>query len=195
MIDETTVASLSWFDYLIPTAHAQTPTEYGPFDFGNNYVGPTTTGGGGSSSGGGGGGGSRSPVCRAFTATLSNAVVTLAWETERGDELTIEADGTKLFGTDDDAVVDSGTYDTDWSGNTTYVLTVKDGTRRDVCETEIDFAGGQGGPVPQVLGEQVSVVPEGGAHAGGGGASPLNIPAPSPLVAALTSLASRRKNG
>jgi hypothetical protein len=49
-------------EFIIPTAHAQTPTTYGPYDFGNVFRGGGDGGGGGGGGGGGsssGGGGSR----------------------------------------------------------------------------------------------------------------------------------------
>lgn len=175
---------------LIPTAHAQTPTTYGPFNFGNVAADTTTTGGGGSSTGGGGG--SAAPLCQEFTAVRSGNEVVLTWDTTRGTEMMIEVDGTEIYATTDNATTEEGSINVNYTGDVTYVLTVSRGSRSDDCEATIDSDGRGGVPTPQVLGEQVSVVPVGAPNTGAGGALPLNIPTPSPYVAALAIMAPRR---
>lgn len=194
VIDESvTVAEVNSFaalvmNLLIPTAQAQTPTTYGAFNFGNAFGGPISTGGGNTNSGGGG---SSSPRCQAFDATVSGGKATFSWDTTRGRDLFITADGVEIFSTTDDDEVDEGTFATNFDNDATYELTVERGNRDDSCEAEFPNGRG-GGPTPQVLGDQVSVVPLGAADAGAGGAAPITIPTASPFVAALFSLAPRR---
>lgn len=137
-----------------------------------------------------GGGGSSSPVCRAFDIDRNGDTVTLTWETVRGSELSIAADGTEIFSTSDNSEVSSFSFDTQYSSGTEYELVVSRGSRDDNCFVTISDGGG-GSPEPegQVLGEQVSVVPLGAADTGAGGSAPLGeLPAlPRGIVALFTS--------
>lgn len=171
---------------LIPTAHAQTPTMYGPFNFGNVTGGTVTPSGGPRP-----GGGSSGPRCREFTADRNGATVLLAWETSRGTEMFITADGVEIFTTTDDDVVDEGTFEASYNGNVRYELTVERGSRDDTCEASLTSGGGSDSG--RVLGEQVSAIPLGSANAGAGGAAPLSFPSPAPFVAAVVSLPARRR--
>lgn len=170
---EVVAASLAdrVFAMLVPTAHAAVIATYGPYNFGNNQNPITPTSSGGSSSGGGG---SSSPRCDVFTVIQENDDLTLTWETRRGNELTIEADGTEIYTEDDDDIVDEGSITIDNDGQEDFELTVSRGSRSDSCE--VSLSDGQGGtPTPQILGEQVSVVPQGAPDAGVGGSSTTNL--------------------
>ena len=150
-------------NYIVPTAHADVlaKTVYGDYNFGNNEVVTITT----LSSGGGG---STKPSCRLFESDISDGEITLTWETRRGRELTITADGTEVFSTDNEDRVDAGRFITS-IGATLYELTVSKGSREDTCIIELD------GPEGRVLGEQVSLVPNGAPDAGAGGAAPTTL--------------------
>lgn len=180
---------------LVPTAHAQTPTTYGPFNFGNFFTGSTDSSDS-SNNDRSRGGGSSNPRCEALEATQDGDTVTLTWDTFRGQELTIDADGTEIFATDDDDEVDEGFLNVAASTGSEFELTVFRGSRSDDCRVTIgdDSTGRGGGPTPEVLGEQVSVVPVGGASAGAGGAAPapVSIPSATPFVAAMLVMAPRR---
>ena len=159
------------FALIIPTAHAAVIDVYGPYNFGNSK-----------SSGGGGdpgdgvdpdddtvqrsgrrGGGSARVSCESLALSGSDGVYTLAWETKRGDQLSITQNGTEIYETDSSDEVDSGSVFVT-TKNAEYELTVKGGSRSDTC---IITASGNG----QVLGEQVSVLPLGAANTGSGGTS------------------------
>jgi hypothetical protein len=138
----------------------------------------TVSSGGGSN---GGGGGSSRPVCEAFilsdTNFVSGATSTLSWETRRGRELSITANGVEIFATTTDAVVDAGTTTVVATERTTYELTVTRGSRTDTCSvghsnpSRSGGSRGSGGGSPEVLGEQVSTVPVGAPNTGFGGAA------------------------
>lgn len=193
VVDETLTAGEndSFFamimDVIIPTAHAQTPTSYGPYNFGNVFTGTVVT-----TSGGGGGGGSPAPRCDLFTAEVDGDEINFAWETRYGRDLTIDADGVEVYDETDDDVVEEGSFTIDNDGQTLFELTVYKGTRHDECVVELaDSSSSANTPTPQVLGEQVSVVPMGAPDAGAGGTSP-QIPSVAPWTAMLAT--TMRKN-
>jgi len=146
------------FNFLFTVAHAEVIDINGNFNFGNDFTG----GGGGSS--GGGGGSSSSPRCNAFTLEDD----TLSWETSRGYDLDITKDGDEIFSTSNDDIVDEGTYKITPKAGATYVLTVNRGSKKDTCTIKL--------PKPEILGEQVAIVPTGAPNAGAGGAAPFQIP-------------------
>lgn len=57
--------------------------------------------------------------------------------------------------------------------------------------SESSGGGGSADPVPEVAGEQVTIIPAGPVNAGSGGASPIEIPR-TPLIAGLLTLARRK---
>ncbi|MDA8597226.1 hypothetical protein N9L26_02715 [Candidatus Pacebacteria bacterium] len=150
---------------------------------GNNNPG---SGGNNSSGGSSGGGGSVSPRCDAFDLTEDDGVYTLTWETRRGEELTIDENGSEIYATDNEDIVDEGNLVVNPAGSTTYDLTVIDGRRDDTCSVTLD------GPTPQVLGDQVSAVPLGAANAGAGGASGAPLSSLPFFIGTLLALASIR---
>ncbi|HMA77521.1 MAG TPA: SdrD B-like domain-containing protein, partial [Candidatus Paceibacterota bacterium] len=109
----------------------------------------------------GGGGGSRGPVCEAFTLAdttfVSGATSTLMWETRFGNEVVITANGTEIFATTTDDVVDMGSTAVLATELTTYELTVSRGSRTDTCSVAHTRPGGGsgsssgiGGGTPQI---------------------------------------------
>lgn len=163
------------FAFFFPTAHAAVLDTLGLFNFGNNE-----SDGGGISVSGGGGGGSSSPRCVAFTASDDGGGVLLEWKTSRGEELVITGNGTELYSTKIDSIVDDGSFLA--GGGTEFELTVSRGSRKDTCTASL---GGGGSPEGQVLGEQVSVVPLGAADTGAGGGAPIPQSVPLSFVAAI----------
>lgn len=189
--DDTLLARL--YAWVLPVVYAQSPTVYGPFNFGNVFTGTGGGNGSGPTSGSNpSGGGSGAPFCQSFTATLSGSVVTLAWDTTRGTNVKIERAGVELFYSTDDDITDEGTFETPYVADAVYELTVARGGRADTCTAAVNFAGGQGGGTPQVLGDQVAAVPLGAASAGAGGATPVSVPQPQPASAILLAPLARR---
>lgn len=124
---------------------------------------------------GGGGGGTSNPKCDSLTFTDG----WLEWETHYGKDLSVTANGIKIFTSDDDAEVSDGSLYVGSASLVDYILTVNHNSKNDVCEVSSSFLGGVGGDFPlvgQVLGEQVSAVPYGAPNAGAGGASPVELP-------------------
>ncbi|MCB9812103.1 hypothetical protein H6778_00385 [Candidatus Nomurabacteria bacterium] len=192
---ETALAPVNSFlasllDMFLPAvALAQTPTTYGSYDFGNVFTGggdDDDDGNGGCA--GCGGGGARPPRCE-FSIEGSGSAAKLVWETSYGRELWITANGEEIFRTTDEDEVDEGGFLYAVLADTDFELTVKRYSREETCQVSEgpSFGSGGSGPRPQVLGEQVSVVPIGAPHTGAGGAAPLSIPSPMPFVAALMS--------
>lgn len=180
----------SVMDFFIPTAHAQVAvTTFGPFNFGVVFVGPTIT-----TTGGGGGGGTPSPRCDLFEGDVSGDDIKLKWETRNGRDLKITANGVEIYKTSVLSSVDDDTFDTSFSGATEFELTVYRSTRNDTCTLTVGEDDGLGpvGPTPQVLGEQVSVVPLGAADAGAGGTSGSNLPSVFTILFLLASVATLR---
>lgn len=120
----------------------------------------------------GGGGGATSPVCSALT--LEDGM--LEWDTKLGKDLAVTANGAEIFSTDDEDEVDAGSLYVGSGGGVEYILTVNRFSKSDTCTVSSFGAGGDFPLVGQVLGEQVSVVPYGGAAAGAGGTAPAEIP-------------------
>ncbi|MCA9364162.1 hypothetical protein KC727_03000 [Candidatus Kaiserbacteria bacterium] len=121
-----------------------------------------------SPTGGGGGGGSTSPSCQAFGVSAYSFtpgdILTLDWETKKGEELSITANGIEIFSTTNGTVVDNGSLFVAPIGNTVYELTVSKGSKSDTCTADPVTSG-------EVLGAQTSVTPLGAADTGLGGAS------------------------
>jgi len=95
------------FAFFVPTAHAAVLDTFGLFNFGNNESETVVTNGDGDSPSDGGGG-SRRPRCTLLDISGSGVAYTLNWETRNGSQLSITQDGTEIFSTDDDDVVDAG---------------------------------------------------------------------------------------
>lgn len=178
----------SVINFFVPTVFAQTPypTSYGAYDFGNDYRG------------GGGGGGTPSPRCDLFTISSNTFEdgdeLTLSWETRNGTDVKIEANGVEIYSESNDSIVDEGEFEVTPTEDTEYELTVYRSTRNDTCTIEVTEVG-EGGPTPQVLGEQVSAVPLGAAATGAGGASPVQIPSATFAYVAALGAATRVRNG
>ena len=117
------------------------------------------------SGGGGGGGGSSSPRCQAFEVTVDAGEITLTWDTSRGSDMVIYADGIEVYTESDNSIVDEGSLTIAEAGQEEFELVVSRGSRDDSCT--VDLAG----PAPQVLGDQVSIVPQGAPDTGAGGTS------------------------
>ncbi len=140
----------------------------------------------------GGGGGATSPVCSALT--LEGGM--LKWDTKLGKDLAITANGAEIFSTDDEDEVDAGSLYVGSGGGVEYILTVNRFSKSDTCTVSSFGAGGDFPLVGQVLGEQVSVVPYGGAAAGAGGTAPVEIPHAQTLSAiVLRNLLQVARNG
>ncbi|MCA9365443.1 DUF642 domain-containing protein [Candidatus Kaiserbacteria bacterium] len=156
----------SVINFIIPTAYAEDDDydTYGDYNFGNDYVGITTFRSGG-------GGSTNAPSCRLFDAEQDGPDVKLIWETVRGSELSITANGTEIFSTSEDSTVDDGNFDTTISEDTVFELTVTKGVKSDSCEEEVLYGGGGTGPGGEVAGAQTSRIPTGAPDAGAGGGS------------------------
>ncbi len=164
--------------YMWPTAHAAVVATFGPFNFGNNQTssggGDSSDDGSDSSSSSGGGGGSQRLQCEEFTVRTTAIGDELTWETVGGRQLMITADGVEIFATSDNAEVKNGSYQAVGSTADSFTLTVERGSRSDTCSFQkSDGSGsGSGAPIPQVLGDQTTVVPVGAPLTGHGGAAP-----------------------
>ncbi|MBP6881020.1 MAG: DUF4114 domain-containing protein [Candidatus Pacebacteria bacterium] len=136
-----------------------------------------------------GGGGSTKPRCELLTLTDGM----LEWKTKNGKDLLITASGVEIFTTDDE--VDAGNLYVGSRG-AEYLLTVNRFNKSDTCTVSSFGAGGDFPLVGQVLGEQTSVVPFGGAAAGAGGTSPVELPRIQTISAILLREVARvAKNG
>ena len=95
-------------------------------------------------SSGGGGGGSSSPRCdfdASKTSIKAGEEITLSWDNRYARDLTVfdgdEDDGTKIFETDDDDLVDEGSLKVRPTKDTTYTLLVERGSRDRTCDVDI----------------------------------------------------------
>jgi len=155
----------------------------------------------------GGGGGSSAPRCDLFTVESVDGELAMAWETRRGYDLEITADGEMVFETTDDDIVDEGALTIADAGQTEFELTVLRGSRSDSCEVNFATPAGtvagiadsnsssdlaEATPEGLVLGEQVSVVPLGAADTGAGGAAAAATSALVLIAAAGSLVATRR---
>ena len=156
-------------------------------DFYNHY----TPGDNDDDTDGGGGGGSPSPSCRAFETDLDGSEVTLTWETRNGREVTLLANGVKIYSTDDDEDVDGGSYVHTIGGVTNYELIVERGSKQDECRKSV-LLGETRGASDSKSSTQVGKIPKqevAGVDTGAGGTS--QTPAQTlPLIALLAMIAS-----
>ena len=129
----------------------------------------------------GGGGGSNSPSCRYFEVSdeevRAGEQVTLSWKTRRTEEITLYEGtmrtGDELFNTDDEDIVDEGTFKVRPTEDTTYTLHLEHGSRDRTCKVEVEVDD-EGNVVvlsnrtqePRVAGIALTAVPYTGFEAG-----------------------------